>query len=182
MWDISKDQLVLVRGLNSHQVNDRNVVNLANIRSNEVKDQTFGDEQGDKEIISVCWASSDGSILAVGYVDGDILFWNLSDVATSKDHKAGKAADNVTKLQLSSSDRRFPVITLHWSASDAHSDHGGQLFVYGGDEIGSAEVLTVSLYLNPVPLITVLVVMSFVNLIMLPLDPTCRLEKSGFVN
>ncbi|KNA16893.1 hypothetical protein SOVF_085080 isoform B [Spinacia oleracea] len=143
LWDISKDQLVLVRGLNSHQVNDRNVVNLANIRSNEVKDQTFGDEQGDKEIISVCWASSDGSILAVGYVDGDILFWNLSDVATSKDHKAGKAADNVTKLQLSSSDRRFPVITLHWSASDAHSDHGGQLFVYGGDEIGSAEVLTI---------------------------------------
>uniref|UniRef100_A0A803M3U7 V-SNARE coiled-coil homology domain-containing protein n=1 Tax=Chenopodium quinoa TaxID=63459 RepID=A0A803M3U7_CHEQI len=133
LWDISEDQLVFARGWNSHQANDEHVVNLADI----------GDEQVDKEIISLCWASSDGSILAVGYVDGDILLWDLSSVATRKDHKAGKPVYNVVKLQLSSSERRFPVITLHWSVRGVPNDDGGQLFVYGGDEIGSAEVLTI---------------------------------------
>ncbi|XP_021769200.1 uncharacterized protein LOC110733455 isoform X2 [Chenopodium quinoa] len=133
LWDISEDQLVFARGWNSHQVNDDHVVNLADI----------GDEQVDKEIISLCWASSDKSILAVGYVDGDILLWDLSNVATRKYHKSGKPVNNVIKLQLSSAERRFPVITLHWSARGVSNDDGGQLFVYGGDEIGSAEVLTI---------------------------------------
>ncbi|KAL9226707.1 hypothetical protein vseg_002487 [Gypsophila vaccaria] len=128
LWDISKDQLVLIRGLNDQQINDQ-------------KDKTTRDEQQEsKEIVSLCWASLDASILAVGYVDGDILLWNLSSGAT---HKAGKPANNVVKLQLSSADKRFPVIVLHWSASGVQNDHGGQLFVYGGDEIGSSEVLTI---------------------------------------
>ncbi|CAO2825683.1 unnamed protein product [Amaranthus hypochondriacus] len=140
LWDITKDQLVHVRGWNNHQVNGGHGDSSENSRINEGKNQ-MGHEQTDKEIISLCWASSDGSILAVGYVDGDIMFWNLSDV-TSKDHKAGAPA-KVTKLQLSSAERRFPVIVLHWSAKGVHDDPGGQLFVYGGDEIGSAEVLTI---------------------------------------
>ncbi|KMT18191.1 hypothetical protein BVRB_2g023630 isoform B [Beta vulgaris subsp. vulgaris] len=141
LWDIAKDQLVYVRGRNNHPVNDGHL-NTSAIRSNEIKDQVLCGEQGDKEIISVCWASSDGSILAVGYVDGDILLWKLSDVAMGNDHKPGNPANNMVKIQLSSAEKRFPVIVLHWSARGVHDDYGGQLFIYGGDEMGSAEVLT----------------------------------------
>ncbi|KAL2945079.1 Syntaxin-binding protein 5 [Bienertia sinuspersici] len=133
LWDVTKDQMLRVRGWTDHQVNDGDVDYSISIQNNEEK------VQGDKDIISLCWASSDGSILAVGYVDGDIMLWNLSNIATSKDHKN----DNVVKLQLSSAQKRFPVIVLHWSASGVHENHGGQLFVYGGDEIGSSEVLTI---------------------------------------
>ncbi|KAG4936889.1 hypothetical protein JHK84_050994 [Glycine max] len=96
---------------------------------------------GDKEITALCWASSTGSILAVGYLDGDILLWNLSSAAPSKGQQTSK---NVVKLQLSTEERRLPVIVLQWSNSHkSQSDSAGQLFVYGGDEIGSEEVLTV---------------------------------------
>ncbi|GMH30553.1 hypothetical protein Nepgr_032396 [Nepenthes gracilis] len=119
LWDVSKDQLVLIR------------------------DEASEDEQADKEISSLCWASSDGSLLAVGYIDGDIILWNLTSNALTKDQRAEKSAGDFVELQLSTSNKRLPVIVLHWSPSRLNRDHGGQLFVYGGDEMGSAEVLTI---------------------------------------
>ena len=97
----------------------------------------------EKEISSLCWASNDGSILAVGYVDGDIMFWNFSTATPKKNRQAEKSPNNVVKLQLSSGEKRLPVIVLHWSANQSGSDRGCNLFVYGGDKIGSEEVLTV---------------------------------------
>ncbi|KAI7980311.1 Syntaxin-binding protein 5 [Camellia lanceoleosa] len=98
----------------------------------------------EKEISALCWASSTGSILAVGYIDGDILFWKTTSAATSKGKQAGLSCNNVVKIQLSSAERKLPVIVLHWSAnSKSHNDCDGQLFIYGGCEIGSEEVLTV---------------------------------------
>ncbi|XP_021906216.1 uncharacterized protein LOC110820897 isoform X3 [Carica papaya] len=96
----------------------------------------------DKEISCLCWASSDGSILAVGYIDGDILFWNTSYAASTKRQKTG-SSKNIVKLQLSTTERRLPVIVLHWSRSNKSCSSNGQLFIYGGDEIGSEEVLTI---------------------------------------
>ncbi|XP_074308137.1 uncharacterized protein LOC141643014 [Silene latifolia] len=135
LWDVSKDQLVLIRGLNDQQINDR-ATHPTKGRTSNQKDKTTCDEQERKEVISLCWASLDGSVVAVGYVDGDILLWNLSSADK-------RLVNNMVKLQLSSADKRFPVIVLHWSASGLDNDHGGQLFVYGGDEIGSSEVLTI---------------------------------------
>ncbi|KAK0583360.1 hypothetical protein LWI29_036148 [Acer saccharum] len=68
------------------------------------------------------------------------MFWNLPTDASTKDQKAENSSTNVVKRQLSSANRRLPVIVLHWSADRSHN--GGQLFVYGGDGIGSEEVLT----------------------------------------
>lgn len=99
----------------------------------------------EKEITALCWASSNGSILAVGYIDGDIMFWKTSTTTSSKTQKSGASNNNVVRVQLSSAERKLPVIVLHWSAnSKSQNDSDGQLFVYGGDEIGSDEVLTVS--------------------------------------
>ncbi|KAK6943146.1 hypothetical protein RJ641_028523 [Dillenia turbinata] len=94
----------------------------------------------DKEITALCWASSSGSILSVGHMDSDILFWNMSTVSSSKGQQAGSSHDIVVKLQFSSAKRRLPVIVLHWLANGrSQVDGDGQRFIYGGDELGSEE-------------------------------------------
>ncbi|KAL4557922.1 hypothetical protein LXL04_036116 [Taraxacum kok-saghyz] len=114
------------------------------LKNNEVVDSISQPEPNseEKEITALCWASSNGSILAVGYIDGDIMFWKTSTTSSSKPRKSQN--NNVVRIQLSSSQRKLPVIVLHWSPnSKSQNDGDGQLFVYGGDEIGSDEVLTV---------------------------------------
>ncbi|GAB4827611.1 hypothetical protein Ancab_034494 [Ancistrocladus abbreviatus] len=143
LWDLSKNQLVHIKGDKDLHLKDKPIDISTNETVQEQQSEASMDERDDKEISSLCWASLDGSILAVGYVDGDIMLWNLTSITPTKDHKAEKSAVDVIKLQLSSSNKRFPVIVLHWSASRSTGDNGGQLFVYGGDEMGSAEVLTI---------------------------------------
>ncbi|XP_057476584.1 uncharacterized protein LOC130764380 isoform X2 [Actinidia eriantha] len=143
LWDVTEDRAVLVKGCKDLQRKDDKVVDSPSDVRHEQFIDTEDSEQAEKEISSLCWVTSDGSILAVGYVDGDILLWNLSIAASSKDQQGQKASNNVIKLQLSSSDRRLPVIVLHCSGNRSHTDCEGQLFVYGGDEIGSEEVLTI---------------------------------------
>ncbi|KAK3042881.1 hypothetical protein RJ639_001154 [Escallonia herrerae] len=143
LWDVTEDRAVLVRGCKDLQLQDETLVVSPNEMRHERSYDTVDDEQAEKEISSLCWVSSDGSVLAVGYVDGDILLWNLSPASFSKDQKAQKSSNIAAKLQLSSGNRRLPVIVLHWSADSAHNGHRGQLFVYGGDDIGSEEVLTI---------------------------------------
>ena len=82
----------------------------------------------------------------MGYITGDILLWDMT-TRSSRQGKQSDVSSNVVKLQLASGSRRLPVIVLHWSAGSAiHSTKGGHLFVYGGDDMGSEEVLTVCLF------------------------------------
>ncbi|PIA59457.1 hypothetical protein AQUCO_00400380v1 [Aquilegia coerulea] len=143
LWDISEAQAVLVRSYKDLQLRNAIVVGPSKGLRSEIA-VTLDHEQEDKEISSLCWASSDGSILAVGYVDGDIMLWNMSLTSSSKGQQTGISSNNVVKLQLSSGEKRLPVIVLRWSAcSRSENESGGQLFIYGGNEIGSEEVLTV---------------------------------------
>ena len=144
MWDITEDQAVLVSGHKDLQLKDEMVINSSNDVRHEHSEGTSDNiGQAEKEISSLCWVSSDGSVLAVGYVDGDILLWNLTNGASTKDLQSYESLNNVVKLQLSSAQKRLPVIVLHWHSNSADKGPKGQLFVYGGDEIGSEEVLTV---------------------------------------
>ncbi|KAK6929486.1 WD40 repeat, partial [Dillenia turbinata] len=143
LWDVFEDRIVCSRGDKDLKMQDELVVGSSNDVSHEHADDASDTEHLEKEISSLCWASSDGSILAVGYVDGDIMFWNLSTTASGKTNHAGNSSNDVAKIQLSSASRRLPVIVLHWSGNKLHKDHRGQLFIYGGDQIGSEEVLTV---------------------------------------
>ncbi|XP_038992535.1 uncharacterized protein LOC120116025 isoform X2 [Hibiscus syriacus] len=134
LWDVSKSQSPFIGGGKDLQLKDA--------VDSDVQDDTSEHHLQEKEISAICWASSDGSILAVGYIDGDILFWNTS-VASSKGERNGQNK-NVVKLQLSSAERRLPVIVLQWSSNNSsRNDYDNLLFIYGGDEIGSEEVLTV---------------------------------------
>ncbi|BBH06284.1 transducin family protein / WD-40 repeat family protein [Prunus dulcis] len=143
LWDVSEDQIVFVGGGKDLQLKD-GVVKSTNEVNIDSPEETLEHQLGDKEISALCWASSNGSILAVGYIDGDILFWNTSSSASIKGQQALSPSNNVVKLRLSSAERRLPVIVLQWSKDyKSHNDCDGQLFIYGGDEIGSEEVLTV---------------------------------------
>ncbi|XP_028760928.1 uncharacterized protein LOC114719585 isoform X2 [Neltuma alba] len=142
LWDISEARILFLGGGKDLQLKDESS-NSSTDMDAKLPANTAEQEMGDKEISALCWASTRGSILAVGYIDGDILFWNLSSAASPKAQQT-VSSKNVVKLQLSSAERRLPVIVLKWSNSHkSHSDCAGQLFVYGGDEIGSEEVLTV---------------------------------------
>nr|XP_023903729.1 uncharacterized protein LOC112015552 isoform X4 [Quercus suber] len=143
LWDASEDRIVLVRGYKDLLLKDKTVVDCLTDTRHELSDDVSDDTELDKEISSICWASNSGLVLAVGYVDGDIMFWNLTNASSIQDQKAAKSSNDVVKLQLSSGSRRLPVIVLHWATNRSHNDCGGQLFVYGGDEIGSVEVLTI---------------------------------------
>lgn len=143
LWDVSEDKAVLVRAHKDLQLKDEIIIRSTSDVRRESLNYKPDDEQTEKEISALCWVSSDGSTLAVGYVDGDILLWNLSTAISTKDQRANKSSNNAIKLRFSSGDKRLPVIVLHWSANSAHNGSGGQLFVYGGDDIGSEEVLTI---------------------------------------
>ncbi|XP_024026433.1 uncharacterized protein LOC21399448 isoform X3 [Morus notabilis] len=143
LWDVLEARIVFSGGDKDLQLKDEvaEASTAANVNSLEDKSEH---PLGEKEISALCWASSSGSILAVGYIDGDILFWNTSSVASSKGQQALSSPNNVVKLRLSSAERRLPVIVLQWSATNkSRNNCDGQLFIYGGDEIGSEEVLTV---------------------------------------
>lgn len=144
LWDITEDQAVLVSGRKDILLKDAIVVNSSDDVRHEPSEGTSDNNgQLEKDISSLCWVSSDGSVLAVGYVDGDILLWNLTNSASTKDLQSHKSLNNVSKLKLSSAQKRLPVIVLRWHSNSADKGPKGQLFVYGGDEIGSEEVLTV---------------------------------------
>lgn len=142
VWDAFQDSVVCVRGYKDLQVKNKTVVNSPNDMRHELSNDTSENIPTEKDISSLCWASANGSILAVGYVDGDIMLWNLSTDIFTKD-QPGNLPDNAVKLQLSSGSRRLPVIMLYWSEDRSHDDCGGHLFIYGGEAIGSDEVLTV---------------------------------------
>ncbi|KAL6531099.1 hypothetical protein OROHE_014168 [Orobanche hederae] len=142
LWDVAEDRAVHVKGYNDLQLKRGTVINFSDNENHTYLTDSLENEEAEKEISSLCWVSPDGSVLAVGYVDGDILLWNLS-VPDSRSPTTPKSSSNVVKIQLSSGNRRLPVIVLHWSPNKAQNGRGGQLFAYGGEEIGSEEVLTI---------------------------------------
>ncbi|XP_059428888.1 uncharacterized protein LOC132162629 isoform X1 [Corylus avellana] len=144
LWDVSKGQILFVGGGNDLQLKDGVVDSSSSEVDTNLPDDTLEHHLEEKEISALCWASSNGSILAVGYINGDILFWNTSCAASSKSQQVISSSNNIVKLQLSSAERRLPVIVLQWCKNQkSRNDCDGQLFIYGGDEIGSEEVLTV---------------------------------------
>ncbi|XP_037491449.1 uncharacterized protein LOC105646578 isoform X2 [Jatropha curcas] len=143
LWDVSEGRVLFVGGGKDLQLKDGNADSQNGLDA-DPQDNMFYNHLQEKEITALCWASSNGSILAIGYVDGDILFWKTSTASSGKGQQNESLSGNVVKLQLSPAERRLPVIVLHWSASNRSSNGcDGQLFIYGGDGIGSEEVLTV---------------------------------------
>jgi len=150
LWDLYEARVVAVRGGSNLQFKNNKAASSPSGMGDETSRLDTDDDNEEKEICCACWASADGSILAVGYTDGDILLWSFPSGSSSKhQHKDIDTSSSKTfaKLELSSSKRRIPVIVLRWCARGKNTSEGGQLFVYGGDEIGSPEVLTGAYYI-----------------------------------
>lgn len=139
LWDVSEDRAISVRGYGDLHM--KNQTTGAQRDAGEDEDNNISAEE-EREICSLCWASQGGSTVAVGYITGDILLWDMTARSSKQDIRSDEPS-NVVKLQLASGSRRLPVIVLHWSSRSADSNKGGHLFVYGGDDMGSEEVLTV---------------------------------------
>ncbi|KAK8913543.1 hypothetical protein KSP39_PZI023707 [Platanthera zijinensis] len=143
LWDMIESHAITVRSSKDLQLKGKEYNDSLSEASTHLPGTVDG-EQEEKEICSICWVSNSGSILAVGYIDGDMLLWDLSVSSSVKGKHSSVSSKNVVKLQLASGDRRLPVIVLHWSANiKSNNAEGGQLFVYGGDDMGSEEVITV---------------------------------------
>lgn len=147
LWDVIEAHVIIVKGDKDLHLKD-GALNFKQNADSSSPDDLLQHQFEEKEITTLCWASTDGSILAAGYIDGDILLWKTSKSTASKGQEAGPF-DNVVKLQLSSIEKRLPIIVLHWWAnSKSRNNSDGHLLIYGGDEIGSDEVITVSFALN----------------------------------
>ncbi|CAN6186308.1 unnamed protein product [Urochloa humidicola] len=142
LWDVSENNAVSVRGYGDLHMKGQ--ISGAQRDAGEAQlSDAIDESEEEREICSLCWASRGGSSVAVGYITGDILLWDMTTRSPGQDKQIDDSS-NVVKLQLASGSRRLPVIVLHWSAGSAiHSNKGGHLFVYGGDDMGSEEVLTV---------------------------------------
>ncbi|XP_010676759.1 uncharacterized protein LOC104892503 isoform X2 [Beta vulgaris subsp. vulgaris] len=142
LWDVLESEVIVIKGDKDLVIKDHLSESPDKLAADPLEDAH--EQMNEKEISALCWASSAGSMLAVGYIDGDILLWNIPRGAFSKSKNAGVPCNDVVKLQLSSAEKRLPVIYLCWGESTtSQSSCGGQLFIYGGCEIGSEEVLTV---------------------------------------
>ena len=143
LWDISEDRAIAVRGYG-----DLHMKGHVNGAQTDASEDNFDENEEEREICSLCWAARGGSTVAVGYITGDILLWDMT--VSSRQGKQIDVSSNVVKLQLASGSRRLPVIVLHWSAGSAKdtTTKGGHLFVYGGDDMGSEEVLTVCYFVS----------------------------------
>ncbi|KAH9311795.1 hypothetical protein KI387_026830, partial [Taxus chinensis] len=145
LWDLYEARAVAVRGGANLQLKNNKPANSPRMR--DETSELGADDGNEKEICCACWASANGSVLAVGYTDGDILLWSIPSGSSGKDRHQDdniSSSKTVVKIQLSSCKRRIPVIVLKWCTSGKHNLEGeGQLFVYGGDEMGSPEVVTV---------------------------------------
>lgn len=103
-------------------------------------------DKEEKEICTVCWAC--GNTLVAGYVDGDVWLWSFPPITKARSETGFpfSSGEPLQKLDLvPGKSSRMPVIVLTWSPSRKGSKSGaGQLYVFGGGEVGSPEVLTVS--------------------------------------
>lgn len=124
----------------------------------EVEDE----EEEEKEICTACFASPDGSVVAAGYVDGDIWLWTVPSAV--KDGGSGDHTDAdlpfisgvaLRKIDLvPGKSMKMPVIFLKWCSSGKggkdgkdskdSKDTSGQLFIYGGSDLNATQALTVS--------------------------------------
>ncbi|CAN4106135.1 unnamed protein product [Withania somnifera] len=142
LWDVIEAHVIIVKGDKDLHLTD-SAVNIKKNTDSSSADDLLQYQLEEKEITALCWASTDGSILAAGYIDGDILLWKTSKSTASKGQEGG-LFDNVVKLQLSSAEKRLPIIVLHWWAnSKSRNYRDGNLLIYGGDEIGSDEVIMI---------------------------------------
>ena len=71
LWDVSEDHAVAVRGYGDLHMKGQ--ITGAQTHASEDQIDNVDENEEEREICSLCWASRGGSTVAVGYITGDIL-------------------------------------------------------------------------------------------------------------
>jgi syntaxin-binding protein 5 len=167
LWGLHETQVLAVRGGTEDQRSQLSLFSASlkgRATSPPPLKHEVDNEEEIKEICCVCWACPVGSILAVGYIDGEILFWSFPTIVKSNAQRETEfvegpiySGEPIQKVDLAPGKAKMPVVGLTWGASDkASKGIGGRLYVYGGREVGQAEALTVSSHTHPPELTGVL--------------------------
>lgn len=173
-WDLHETRVLTIRGgtesqrkrLTEHTLNSdrpRTFTEKVAGRAASIGEQ-FGskhsskaeveEEEEEKEICTVCWACQSGTVVAAGYVDGDIWLWALPILKEggsgelSEAHLPFISGTPLRKIDLvPGKSLKMPVIFLKWCASGKggkdNRDASGQLFVYGGSALNATQAFTV---------------------------------------
>nr|PNR63332.1 hypothetical protein PHYPA_001757 [Physcomitrium patens] len=102
------------------------------------------EEDEEKEICAACWTC--GNTLCTGYIDGDVWIWSIPSVTTDDSGISCPfiSGEPLRKLDtLPGKSTRMPIFVMAWSGDLRASKSGGRLYLVGGREVGSPEVLTV---------------------------------------
>lgn len=156
LWGLHETQVLAVRGgtedqrlqLSNFSASPKGRAIPAPSKQHEMSDE----EEETKEICCVCWACPVGSVLAVGYIDGEILLWSFPTIINGKGQTEAEfvegpaySGEPIHKVDLAPEKVKMPVVGLIWGASGRSSRGvGGRLYVFGGTEVGQPDVLMVS--------------------------------------
>jgi len=95
LWDVSEDCAVSVRGYGDLHMKGQ-IDGAQRDAGEDQLDTTIDDSEEEREICSLCWASREGSTVAVGYITGDILLWDT----TTKSSRQDKLSDVSSTVML----------------------------------------------------------------------------------
>eukprot|EP01018_Ginkgo_biloba_P016356 Gb_40665 [translate_table: standard] len=146
LWGIQESKVLAVRG-NTHIQPKKKFMAANEGESQSLDGFNNTDHEEEKQISSACWVCLNGSRIAVGYTNGDIWLWSVPTVSkfkTDSEAKGLKSCDTqslpISKLQLSNRKAKAPIVSLRWHPG---SDKWGRLYVNGGGDFGSSNVIRV---------------------------------------
>lgn len=163
LWDLHETKVLAIRGgiesqrkrLAGHEQNsDRRRTSTEKSSDSGSKSEVEDEDDEEREICSICWACQNGSVVAAGYVDGDVLLWTIPSPANeggssdlTKSNLPFISGAPLRKIDLApGKSMKMPVILLKWCASGKGGkdpkDLTGQLFVYGGSDLNATPALT----------------------------------------
>ncbi|CAM6091418.1 unnamed protein product [Calypogeia fissa] len=155
LWGLHETQVLAVRGGTEDQR-----LQLSNFSdslkgratASPSKHEATDEEEEVKEICCVSWACPVGSVLAVGYTDGEIFLWSFPTIISGNGQTEAEFVEGpvysgelLHKVDLAPEKAKMPVVGLIWGASGKSSSRriGGRLYVFGGREVGQSEALTI---------------------------------------
>ncbi|KAL2609298.1 hypothetical protein R1flu_027871 [Riccia fluitans] len=152
LWGLHENRVLAVRGGSEMQQCElADYANSLKSRALATPSTPFSDDEDEKEISCVCWVCPIGSVVAVGYIDGEILLWSLPSIMKAKGQMDVELVEGppysgqpLMTVDLAPGKAKSPVVGLTWcSSGNSSRGTGGRLYVFGGGEKGRPEALMV---------------------------------------
>lgn len=105
LWDIKASKVVCSSGKTTQQLSHQEV----------------------KTVTSACWVCVKGSKIAIGYDNGDLYIWAVSEVLTAQNSSSiGSHNLPLQRLNLGYKLDKMPIVALQWVPNDGKA---GRLYI-----------------------------------------------------